>query len=71
MFIIIIAIATKFINVPVVMLLNTDNFLLSLFSFIKRNDNVSEDNIWNGFCTVIFFFLIISVLAFPNGELYI
>lgn len=26
-----------------------------------------QDNIWAGICCVIFFFLIISVLAFPNG----
>lgn len=26
-----------------------------------------QDNIWAGICCVIFFFLIISVLTFPNG----
>ncbi|XP_010126792.1 PREDICTED: phosphatidylserine synthase 1, partial [Chlamydotis macqueenii] len=32
-----------------------------------RDDSVPEDNIWRGILSVIFFFLIISVLAFPNG----
>ena len=34
---------------------------------IFREDGVQEANIWSGFCCVVFFFLIISVLAFPNG----
>lgn len=33
-----------------------------------RDDSVPEDNIWRGILSVVFFFLIISVLAFPNGE---
>ncbi|MEJ1288356.1 phosphatidylserine synthase 1 [Cricetulus griseus] len=33
----------------------------------ERDDSVPEDNIWRGILSVIFFFLIISVLAFPNG----
>lgn len=37
---------------------------LLLFS---RNEGDVQDNIWAGICCVIFFFLIISVLAFPNG----
>lgn len=35
---------------------------------IFRDDSVPEDNIWRGILSVIFFFLIISVLAFPNGK---
>uniref|UniRef100_A0A8D0T9N2 Phosphatidylserine synthase n=1 Tax=Sus scrofa TaxID=9823 RepID=A0A8D0T9N2_PIG len=39
---------------------------LMYFAF-TRDDSVPEDNIWRGILSVIFFFLIISVLAFPNG----
>ncbi|NXC19890.1 PTSS1 synthase, partial [Corythaeola cristata] len=43
--------------------------ILSLMAFaFTRDDSVPEDNIWRGILSVIFFFLIISVLAFPNGE---
>ncbi|EPY75462.1 hypothetical protein CB1_001652024, partial [Camelus ferus] len=34
----------------------------------EQDDSVPEDNIWRGILSVIFFFLIISVLAFPNVE---
>jgi phosphatidylserine synthase 1 len=33
----------------------------------SRNEGDVQDNIWAGICCVIFYFLIISVLAFPNG----
>ncbi|KAG2464827.1 PTSS1 synthase, partial [Polypterus senegalus] len=39
---------------------------LMYFAF-TRNDSVPGDNLWIGTILVIFFFLIISVLAFPNG----
>lgn len=32
-----------------------------------RDDVNSDDNIWNGLCCMVFIFLVISVLAFPNG----
>nr|CAD7195248.1 unnamed protein product [Timema douglasi] len=35
-------------------------------AFIRDEADV-QDNIWAGMCCVVFFFLIISVLAFPNG----
>lgn len=38
-----------------------------IYSAFIRNEQSVEDNIWAGFCCVIFFFLIVSVLAFPNG----
>uniref|UniRef100_A0A8C2SMT0 Phosphatidylserine synthase n=1 Tax=Coturnix japonica TaxID=93934 RepID=A0A8C2SMT0_COTJA len=42
--------------------------ILSLMAFaFTRDDSVPEENIWRGILSVIFFFLIISVLAFPNG----
>lgn len=34
---------------------------------IHRNENDNQENIWAGILCVVFFFLIISVLAFPNG----
>ncbi|EMP39359.1 Phosphatidylserine synthase 1 [Chelonia mydas] len=42
--------------------------ILSLMAFaFTRNDSIPEDNIWKGILSVVFFFLIVSVLAFPNG----
>ncbi|XP_077862763.1 phosphatidylserine synthase 1-like, partial [Saccoglossus kowalevskii] len=42
--------------------------LTALYFAFTRDDEVStEDNIWAGVCFIVFFFLIISVLAFPNG----
>ncbi|XP_012285741.1 phosphatidylserine synthase 1 isoform X2 [Orussus abietinus] len=36
------------------------------FAFVRDTANI-EDNIWAGILCVVFFFLIISVLTFPNG----
>nr|CAG4645503.1 EOG090X05CZ [Lynceus sp. MCZ IZ 141354] len=38
-----------------------------LYSAFTREDNDFRDNVWSGIRCVIFFFLVISVLAFPNG----
>ncbi|XP_063407092.1 phosphatidylserine synthase 1-like isoform X1 [Mytilus trossulus] len=38
-----------------------------LYAAFTRNDSGPEDNLWHGFCCVVFFFLVISLLAFPNG----
>ncbi|XP_022258316.1 phosphatidylserine synthase 1-like [Limulus polyphemus] len=40
---------------------------LLYFAFTRDDENSLEDNIWSGICCVVFFFLIISVLTFPNG----
>jgi len=40
-----------------------------VFFFTPRDDLSQEDNIWKGVISVVFFFLIVSVLAFPNGKL--
>lgn len=32
-----------------------------------RDESRIQENIWSGICCVVFFFLIISVLTFPNG----
>ncbi|XP_077989838.1 phosphatidylserine synthase 1-like [Glandiceps talaboti] len=37
------------------------------FAFTRDEENSTEDNIWAGVCSMVFFFLIISMLAFPNG----
>lgn len=47
-------------------LLSVSVGFLLYFAF-TRNDESLEENIWFGICCVVFFFLIISVLAFPNG----
>ena len=46
---------------------NCNNDILP-FSLYYRNDSGQEDNIWHGFCCVVVFFLVISLLAFPNGK---
>nr|CAG4642487.1 EOG090X05CZ [Evadne anonyx] len=38
-----------------------------LYSAFTRDDHDLRDNIWSGFKCVVFVFLVISVLAFPNG----
>ncbi|XP_076437960.1 phosphatidylserine synthase 1-like [Babylonia areolata] len=38
-----------------------------LYLAFTRDESSSEHNIWNGFLCILFFFLIVSVLAFPNG----
>ncbi|KAL1123906.1 hypothetical protein AAG570_001676 [Ranatra chinensis] len=39
---------------------------LIYFSFVRNEDNV-DNNIWAGICSIVFFFMVLSVLAFPNG----
>jgi len=42
--------------------------LIGVFYFaFTRNDSEFENNVWNGIKCVVFFFLIISLLTFPNG----
>ncbi|KAE8748643.1 hypothetical protein FOCC_FOCC004654 [Frankliniella occidentalis] len=47
-------------------LLFTSIAVVISISFTRSDENI-EHNYWAGFMCVIFFFLIISVLAFPNG----
>lgn len=47
-------------------LLAVSAFGVMSFAFV-RNEASLQDNIWAGMLCVVFFFLIISVLAFPNG----
>lgn len=43
-----------------------NSILIKRFIF-SRDETNTQDNLWSGICCVIFFFLIISVLTFPNG----
>ncbi|KAL0849142.1 hypothetical protein ABMA28_013490 [Loxostege sticticalis] len=38
-----------------------------IYSAFVRDESSIQENIWSGICCVVFFFLIISVLTFPNG----
>lgn len=38
-----------------------------MFSLYFRDEANFQDNVWAGILCVVFFFLIVSVLAFPNG----
>ncbi|CAH2104719.1 unnamed protein product [Euphydryas editha] len=38
-----------------------------IYTAFVRDESRIQDNIWSGICCVIFFFLIVSVLTFPNG----
>ncbi|XP_037038835.1 phosphatidylserine synthase 1 [Bradysia coprophila] len=49
-----------------VTLLAISIFAVMYWAF-SRSESNGEENIWAGILSVIFFFLIISVLAFPNG----
>ncbi|XP_011204719.2 phosphatidylserine synthase isoform X1 [Bactrocera dorsalis] len=39
---------------------------MMFFAYVRNETNI-EDNIWAGILCAVFFFLIISLLAFPNG----
>ena len=43
------------------------NVIQYTFSYYFRDESSIQDNIWSGICCVVFFFLIVSVLTFPNG----
>lgn len=61
-------ISLEFFYKPHTITLFTVSIGALLYSAFTRNDEIAlENNIWSGICCVIFFFLIISVLAFPNG----
>lgn len=41
--------------------------LSSQYYYIYRNEANLDDNLWAGLLCIVFFFLIVSVIAFPNG----
>lgn len=46
------------------------SYVKTFFSFSNRDDENYDNNLRVGLLVVVFFFLVISVLAFPNGKLY-
>lgn len=44
-----------------------DDFTIDCLQYF-RNDDDKDNNLWIGLCWIIFFFLVVSVLAFPNGK---
>lgn len=55
-----------FYNPHTITLLAVSIALLVYFAFVRDTQNL-EDNIWAGIQICVFFFLVISSLAFPNG----
>ncbi|XP_067133639.1 phosphatidylserine synthase-like [Centruroides vittatus] len=61
-------ISLEFFYKPHTITLLLVSIIALLYSAFTRTDETTlEDNIWSGICCVIFFFLVISVLVFPNG----
>ncbi|XP_014668788.1 PREDICTED: phosphatidylserine synthase 1-like isoform X2 [Priapulus caudatus] len=60
-------ISLEFFYKPHTVTLLTVSILGLLYSVFTRDDNVAEENLISGLCAVVFFFLIVSVLTFPNG----
>ncbi|KAJ8321797.1 hypothetical protein KUTeg_000268, partial [Tegillarca granosa] len=60
-------ISLEFFYKPHTITLLTVSVIGLLYTAFTRNDAIQENNIWRGLCCVVFFFLVISVLAFPNG----
>lgn len=60
-------ISLEFFYKPHTIALLFTSIAVVIYTSFKRSDENIEENLWAGFMCVIFFFLIISVLAFPNG----
>ncbi|KAF4523247.1 hypothetical protein B566_EDAN006870 [Ephemera danica] len=60
-------ISLEFFYKPHTITLLAVSIFLVIYKAFTRNEGDVQDNIWAGICCVVFFFLIISVLAFPNG----
>ncbi|KAG8226868.1 hypothetical protein J437_LFUL006577 [Ladona fulva] len=60
-------ISLEFFYKPHTVTLLTVSIASVIYTAFTRDDLDTKDNIWAGMCCVVFFFLIISVLAFPNG----
>ncbi|CAG2171434.1 unnamed protein product [Oppiella nova] len=60
-------ISLEFFYRPHTISLLTVSIVLVFYSAFTRDDSAVEDNTWSGLLCVVFFFLIISMLAFPNG----
>ncbi|GCC19996.1 hypothetical protein chiPu_0018669 [Chiloscyllium punctatum] len=60
-------ITIDFFYKPHTITLLTFTIVSVMYFAFTRDDSSPEDNIWKGVLSVVFFFLIVSVLAFPNG----
>ncbi|RWS31516.1 phosphatidylserine synthase 1-like protein [Leptotrombidium deliense] len=61
-------ISLEFFYKPHTITLLSVSIIALLYTAFTRNDEISiENNIWAGIGCVVFFFLVISILAFPNG----
>lgn len=60
-------ISLEFFYKPHTISLLTISIFAVFYSAFTRNDSRLEDNITHGLLCVVFFFLIISILTFPNG----
>ncbi|KAK3086994.1 hypothetical protein FSP39_000129 [Pinctada imbricata] len=60
-------ISLEFFYKPHTITLLSVSILGLLYAAFTRDDSVQDDNIWNGLCCLVFFFFVISILAFPNG----
>ncbi|XP_038664905.1 LOW QUALITY PROTEIN: phosphatidylserine synthase 1 [Scyliorhinus canicula] len=60
-------ITIDFFYKPHTITLLTFTIISVMYFAFTRDDTSLEDNIWKGVLSVVFFFLIVSVLAFPNG----
>jgi len=60
-------ISLEFFYKPHTITLLTISIFAVFYSAFTRDDTSLEGNIWSGLLCVVFFFLIISILAFPNG----
>jgi phosphatidylserine synthase 1 len=60
-------ISLEFFYKPHTISLLTISIFAVFYSAFTRNDSSLEANIWSGLLCVVFFFLIISILTFPNG----
>lgn len=60
-------ISLEFFYRPHTLTLLAVSILGVLYTAFTRDDDSLQSNVWAGFCCVVFFFLIVSSLAFPNG----
>ena len=60
-------ISLEFFYKPHTITLLLVSFVAVFYSALTRDESNFESNIWSGVKCVIFFFLIISLLTFPNG----
>ncbi|KAK2182684.1 hypothetical protein NP493_338g01011 [Ridgeia piscesae] len=60
-------ISLEFFYKPHTLTLLAVSVIALLYYALTRNDSKAETNIWSAVWVVIFFFLVVSTLAFPNG----